>query len=50
MKERYEFFVKTAQKNRSDIEEIIDKPKISIRDYLSSINNNVGSKAIELRC
>jgi hypothetical protein len=39
MKDRYEFFVKTAQKNRGKIEEVIQKPKMSIRDYLESVKN-----------
>jgi len=37
MKEQYEFFVKTATANRNEIEEKINKPKISIREYLNSI-------------
>ena len=37
MKEQYEFFVKTANEHRHEIEEIIRKPIISINEYLENI-------------
>lgn len=37
MKRQYEFFVKTAMKHREKIEEVINKPKMSIREYLKSL-------------
>lgn len=37
MKEQYEFFVETTNKHRHEIEEVINKPKMSIREYLKSM-------------
>lgn len=37
MKDQYEFFVKTATERRSEIEERIDAPTMSIREYLESM-------------
>jgi len=37
MKQNYEFFIKTAHENRSEILETIQRPKISILDYLKQM-------------
>lgn len=37
MKDQYDFFIDTLRKNRSKVEEIISKPKMSIREYLKSM-------------
>jgi hypothetical protein len=34
MKEEYEFFVEIVNKHRKEIEEVINKPKMSIQEYL----------------
>ena len=39
VKEQYDFFVETVLKHRAEKEEVISKPKMSIRDYLKTIEN-----------
>lgn len=43
MKDQYEFFIDTLRKNRSKVEEVISKPKMSIREYLKSLETEDGN-------
>ena len=38
VKDQYEFFIKTVNKHRAEIEEFISKPEIPIRHYLNTID------------